>query len=145
VLWQGLSQNYNTGGVHIYCIDVKLQNRSTTDGSTDPNPNNNTSCHHVYVTTFTNGIDAKATQKEISVSPNPAGATACVTYSLEQGSMVNLSITDLQGRVVMQAVNESQAAGDYKRSIDISSLNAGIYFVSFTSGGKVFTAKLVKQ
>jgi hypothetical protein len=146
-VWQGLQQFYNTGGVHIYCMGVKLLNRSTT-GASDPVSTNNSSCHHVYVNIYTAGVDTKNEtdkNKPVMITPNPANTNATLSYAVITNADVKLAIIDMQGREVIQVLNQTQAIGVYEKSVDLSHLDAGIYFVRYTNGGNVYTSKLVKQ
>ncbi len=150
-IFQGLSLNFTTfEGNHQFCTEATLFNRSTTDGATDAtNTTNNTGCATVRMNKFMNGINANASNavliNGLDVYPNPAVSDAKLNYVLAESNQVKISVKDLQGREVMQVINETQAAGVYEKSIDISSLNAGIYFVEYNTGGKIFTSKLVKQ
>ena len=147
-LYTGISLNYNTGGVHMYCVDVKLINRSTTAGASDPVAANNTGCHHVYVTTFTNGIKSNGgayKNQDLRLAPNPANSLTTLSYGVAEKSDVKINILDLQGRTVMQVANSILEAGDYELPIDMNKFSPGVYFVEYSNNGVINTAKLVKE
>jgi hypothetical protein len=145
-VYTGISLNYNTGGIHKYCIDVKLLNRSTT-GANDPGTTNNRSCHDVYVTIFTNGINSTNGNQNgnISVAPNPAGDNASISYVVTEKSEVKIAVTDIQGRVVETLLDAPKSAGNYEQNIDLSNYKSGIYFVQYYMNGQCYTSKLVKN
>src|SRR5690554_608872 len=73
-----------------------------------------------------------------SVYPNPAKDVINVANSVD--AIENVTITDMNGRVVKQVVlgvNEGQ--------INISDLSQGVYILNATSNGKSVTEKIVKQ
>lgn len=73
-----------------------------------------------------------------SIYPNPAKDVINVANSAD--AIENVTITDMNGRVVKQVVlgvNEGQ--------INISDLSQGVYILNATSNGKSVTEKIVKQ
>ncbi|MBR9923295.1 MAG: T9SS type A sorting domain-containing protein [Bacteroidetes bacterium] len=64
--------------------------------------------------------------------PNPASDTLNVRYELASGGEVRLEVVDLQGRQV-KTETFYQASGTYVRSIGLSDLPAGNYFVRLLS------------
>jgi hypothetical protein len=63
-------------------------------------------------------------------SPNPGTNTLNVQYSIESENTINIGVYNIQGQLVKTLMNEKQSAGFYTQSFeDMSTLNAGIYFV----------------
>ncbi len=149
VLWAGLTQNYNNGGVHIYCLDAKLLNRNPTTGCNDPDYTNNSGCHHVYTTIWANGIDPKNEPGKIKsnfeIFPVPCTGTASLSYTLNENSNVSITLTDMQGRTVKNVSDEFMNAGSYIKDIDVSSLSQGIYIACINVNGRMYTSKFIKQ
>ena len=149
-LFSGLTLNFTTiEGNHQFCTESTLYNRSTTDGATDGVIANNTGCATVRFNKFASGIKTQGANSillnGIDVYPNPAVGTTTLNYVLADNNNVKITVKDLQGREVMQVLNETQVAGVYEKSIDVSTLNSGIYFVEYNTGGNVYTSKLIKQ
>jgi hypothetical protein len=85
------------------------------------------------------GLDASIEEKElaVSLSPNPANNTLTLSsdFPLEK-----VSISTLNGsKIFSQELNST-----FSKSLDISALNSGIYFVKISSGKQVATKKLIK-
>ena len=83
--------------------------------------------------------DKKIDEQLISIYPNPA--TDQLTVISKQLSMNEVQITDIQGRIVYQ-YNESFTG---TKTIDISGLQSGVYFVKFVNGNNCVTKKFVKE
>ncbi len=63
-------------------------------------------------------------------SPNPGTNTLNVQYNIESENNINIGVYNIQGQLVKTLMNEKQSAGFYTQSFeDMSTLNAGIYFV----------------
>ena len=72
----------------------------------------------------------------LRVYPNPAIATANITYQLANRQMINVSVYDVVGNRITTLVSQIQEQGDYHLSISTNELKAGIYFVRLTSDSK---------
>jgi len=75
----------------------------------------------------------------LSVYPNPAVSETFVT--LENGGLNEVSVYDMQGRMV-SSMSYVANAGEQVR-LDVESLNSGVYFVRVSNESAVRTAKLV--
>jgi hypothetical protein len=74
--------------------------------------------------------------------PNPFNPTTTIQYRLAEASSVQLSVFDMNGRVVASLVNDRQSAGEYSIAFDASALASGVYVYRLVAGGHVFTQKL---
>lgn len=80
--------------------------------------------------------------------PNPVKTRTTVHYSLEQNSGVNLSIFDVQGRLVETLINDVQPAGEYALTWGLTSSHghrvaAGVYFCKLETGTHAAVYKLI--
>ena len=75
----------------------------------------------------------------LSVYPNPAVGETYVT--IENAGLNEMSVYDLQGRLVSKTSVAAQA-GEQVR-LGVETLNAGVYFITVNDGSTVRTAKLV--
>lgn len=78
--------------------------------------------------------DTDFKNNEIVLFPNPVKNTLYISESIN----VDYIIYDVQGRVVYQSQNVSNA-------IDVSFLNEGIYLIKIVNEGKITTKKFVKE
>jgi hypothetical protein len=87
-------------------------------------------------------IESK-TLSQISIYPNPAVTYATVAFDLDRNSNVELSVYDIQGRVVKSVSRNNLQSGHQTISIDVKDLNKGTYIVRFVAGSKTATSKFV--
>lgn len=79
----------------------------------------------------------------LSVYPNPANDKVNVSYSLTNDANVEVTVTDLAGKVVYTANAGSNAAGTHALTINTAAFNNGIYMVMFKANNEVSTQKIV--
>jgi len=80
-------------------------------------------------------------------SPNPAGATTSLGYSLPRASVVRLAIYDPAGRLVRELVRGAQAAGEHAERWDLReangrAANAGLYFARLECDGRTMVRRV---
>lgn len=82
------------------------------------------------------GINTKVVTEIVNVFPNPA--TDLIKFNLPADQILkNIIITNISGKVVSNASTSTQ--------IDISSLNAGLYFITINTNISIYTGKFIKQ
>lgn len=88
-------------------------------------------------------VEEAATAQILDIYPNPATDRANLTFT-NTGDAAQLMVFDMTGKQVWSQ-NLNGGNGLTQTSIDVSSLNAGVYFVTlFTTEGKA-TQKLIVQ
>jgi hypothetical protein len=75
------------------------------------------------------GVIIKGLEKLI-VYPNPNQGEAVVEFKVQVDSDVDLNITDMIGRKVLEILNQKMPAGDYKYLIRLNTLQNGMYMLS---------------
>ena len=80
--------------------------------------------------------------------PNPFNASTTLHYALPDGSVINIIIYDINGRVVRRMINNYQTAGYKTISWNATNdegkpVSAGVYFYSIQAGGFMQTKKMV--
>jgi len=76
--------------------------------------------------------------------PNPVVDQTTIDYVLEKNSKdVNLTIYDGVGRVVFEANQGSQAAGQHSVNVNTESFASGKYYYSLTANGHRLTMKMI--
>jgi len=82
----------------------------------------------------------------MNVYPNPYREQVNISYTLDNASNVNLSVFDLNGRLVKVLVNAVEGAGEqsHKFSAKEMGLAAGAYLVKLNVNGNETTQKIVE-
>lgn len=90
---------------------------------------------------------ASLTEKEnnfgLNVYPNPANDQVTVDFKLDNTASVNVSVTDLTGKVVYTSDLGSKTSGDHKLSFNTAAFSNGIYMINFNANNATSTQKLV--
>ena len=94
--------------------------------------------------------DASLTENNntISVSnmfPNPTTGSTAVNYTLKNASEVSINVVDVAGKLVYSSTEGTQVAGKHTSTIDASSFNTGVYYVTITTNDSQVTKKLIKK
>ena len=87
------------------------------------------------------GLPENNTINSFNVYPNPTSDFAVINFELNQTADVEISITDMTGKVVYSSVI-SNVSGVKSVSISAESMNNGIYFVNLKSNGSKMSQKL---
>lgn len=107
---------------------------------------------HVWGVWFANGtrsllVDAQepsAAALELSVSPNPAGASTRVAFTAPASGAVQLSLADLLGKT-LSTRQANMVEGRNTFDLDLQSVPVGTYVVRILAGGINVAIKVVKQ
>jgi hypothetical protein len=93
---------------------------------------------------FTGVNNVKNTLFNVSNNyPNPFSGSTSFDMNLNASANVVVTITNLLGQQVKEAVNATYTAGAHTIKIDASNLNAGVYFYNVNAGGFVMTNKMI--
>jgi hypothetical protein len=79
----------------------------------------------------------------LSVFPNPFNPTTSFRFSLPSSSRINLSVYDIQGRLIKEISDEVFDVGDHAITFDGTTMPTGIYFARLQAGDFVRTRKMV--
>lgn len=118
----------------------------------DDDSTNDVNCHHLILQgpdTSTNGIHNLASSgvNNLQVYPNPVLNT--LSFELpghDQVSSLNLVISDMTGRVVLEQKNEAvQTDINGRYSLNVSTLPSGVYILKTQAGTQSWRAKFVKK
>ena len=88
------------------------------------------------------GLDEVLVGGTFNMYPNPASKNFNIALQLTDNSTTTLRITDITGRTVNTKNFGNISTRSTTLPVDISSLNAGTYFVVLTIDNQVFTQKL---
>ncbi|MBU1637080.1 T9SS type A sorting domain-containing protein [bacterium] len=88
----------------------------------------------------------EAVPEEVTLAqnfPNPFNDRTSFTYTIPKSMHVRLSLYNIEGRKVIDLVNERQDAGKYRAAWQPISLASGLYFARLEAGNRMITRKLV--
>ncbi|MBN8572089.1 MAG: T9SS type A sorting domain-containing protein [Ignavibacteria bacterium] len=74
--------------------------------------------------------------------PNPFNPSTNIKFEIPQSDFVNLSVYDINGKLVEELVNENISAGIYEVKFSGKNLSSGIYFYRLKSSNSVLTNKM---
>ena len=66
--------------------------------------------------------------------PNPFNPVTSFEYTMPEDGMVQISVYDVNGRIVAELVNEYVVAGSYPVIWNANDLSSGVYMVNMTAG-----------
>ena len=92
---------------------------------------------------YTGGLNENTFVNSVSVYPNPAVSSANVSFNLKNNANLDITVTDVTGKVVYSNTLSNVVAGNQKVTINTESLNNGIYMVNIISNGSKTTEKFV--
>ncbi len=75
--------------------------------------------------------------------PNPASAVMTITFKLPSDGRTTLGVYDLGGKLVQLPVNGQLPEGTHTRTLSVSGLPAGMYFLKLVHNGKVMVKRIV--
>ena len=75
--------------------------------------------------------------------PNPFNSITTISYSVAVPAKVNLSLFDINGRLVRVLVNNSKEAGTHLLSFSSGSLSSGIYYYKIQTGSFSAVKKMI--
>ncbi len=75
--------------------------------------------------------------------PNPFNPTTNIKFEIPQSDFINLSVYDLNGKLIEEIVNENISAGIYEVKFSGKNLSSGIYFYRLKSSKSVLTNKMI--
>lgn len=81
---------------------------------------------------------------EGNLFPNPTKAKSNISFNVESGGLINISVFDVNGRL-LQSKQLNIRPGYQQHEVDLSSYKPGVYEVRLTAGQLVKNYKLVKQ
>ncbi|MCS6935265.1 MAG: DUF4397 domain-containing protein [Chitinophagales bacterium] len=73
--------------------------------------------------------------------PNPTSGQLNFNFSLDQTTDLDITITDLNGRLLQEVFRGNLNAGNHQLSADVSNYNNGLYFVRVVKGESIANVK----
>ena len=79
----------------------------------------------------------------LNIYPNPAESFVKISFSLPKAQDAEISLYDLNGKLVLQRNTESLLQGANEIILDVSGLPESIYFCHINAGEKKMVKKLI--
>jgi hypothetical protein len=81
---------------------------------------------------------------DLKMYPNPTNDQLSVSFDLQNRSEVQIQVTDMTGRIVMDVPVSSVSAGTQTKTVDLSTLQTGMYMVSILVDNRKVTKMINK-
>jgi hypothetical protein len=126
-------------------IGVGVYSNSIVFGShTMPSSGGNVGAYHLGFYTLStgggsSGLLSQTAQASLTIYPNPT--TDKISINQLFTKPVVATIYSIEGKLVLQETLAANASNE----LDLSSLNAGVYYIQVIENNKAFTQKLVKN
>ena len=91
------------------------------------------------------GVEEQNVVPMARLYPNPVTDKACLQYQLSDNSAVEITLTDLMGRVVLQRNLSTQASGIHLMELDLSQLPSGVYLCRIYTDKGSETLKVARK
>ena len=115
------------------------------DGDSNITPNLNNG-YAIKFTADSNPLGINENEdKEFSILktyPNPFNPNLNIEYQLDKASNINISIYDLNGRLIEKILDVYQTAGNHKLNWNANSLATGIYMVQLDLKGSIYSQRV---
>ena len=119
-MWKPLFSFININNAEFYYEPILIENLSIIE---DVNLPNTVTLHQAY--------------------PNPFNPISNINYSVDIGQIINISVFDLNGRLIHTLVNDYHSPGNYIRNFSGHNLSSGIYFISLNNNNRIQTKKIM--
>ena len=107
------------------------------------NENNFSIYQSKMTTSITQGINEGNNAIQLELFPNPIADKLIISAVFTQAETIRISVLNAISQEIIHLSPES-VKGTYNRTLDLSSLAAGIYYFRMDVGGKVLMKKIVK-
>ena len=78
-----------------------------------------------------------------SIYPNPFNPSTDIHYSIEKTTNVTISIYDINGRLIVNLVDQIQLEGNHLTKWTPDNLSSGIYLVKLVADNYIMTKKII--
>ena len=119
-MWKPLFSFININNAEFNYEPILIENLSITENVNLPNT---VTLHQAY--------------------PNPFNPISNINYSVDIGQIINISVFDLNGRLIHTLVNDYHSPGYYIRNFSGHNLSSGFYFISLNNNNRIQTQKII--
>ena len=97
-----------------------------------------------YCDSFALGIQDPQGSMHLIVYPNPTSGDLYINIKKDNLREASFSLTSTTGQLIYQNISD-HLSHSYTKMLDISSLPAGVYFLSVTVDGEKITKQIIKE
>lgn len=97
----------------------------------------------INVAGTTTGISQMVTDVAFNVYPVPANDKLNLDFNVAQAAVLKVTIINCIGQEVLQVSTESAANGSFSKSVDITKLETGVYFVKLETSQNTYTKRII--
>jgi hypothetical protein len=94
---------------------------------------------------ITTGVADISQSLSTKIYPNPTYSEVNISYTLTNEEDLDISVSDMTGRVVGHVYTGTQHSGTYSVVADLSSLTGGVYFINFRTPEGTLVRKITKE
>ncbi len=82
---------------------------------------------------------------DLKISPNPSSSKTLITSNLSTSSNIKITLTDSNGKLVYETIENNQPAGNYRKWVNLEGISSGLYFLKFQAEDMFQVKKLVVE
>lgn len=94
---------------------------------------------------ITTGVADISQSLSTRIYPNPTYSEVNISYTLTNEEDLDISVSDMTGRVVGHVYTGTQHSGTYSVVADLSALTGGVYFINFRTPEGTLVRKITKE
>jgi hypothetical protein len=87
----------------------------------------------------------QANASQVRVFPNPTSTVLNVRFQLPKEDQVSITLSDMQGKLLLSKRVGTKAAGEHLESIDLNGLPQGSYLCRISGQQNTITKQIIKQ
>ncbi len=142
----GTNASYNLEDVRKITFVADVMNLHLWDGSLY-SWNVSTIGHYEYDETILNTQEwlNQANTWQVRVFPNPTSTVLNVRFQLPKEDQVSISLSDLQGKLLLTKNIGTKTAGEYLETLDLSELPQGNYLCRISGQQQTITKQVIKH
>ncbi|MBM3440817.1 MAG: T9SS type A sorting domain-containing protein [Bacteroidetes bacterium] len=142
----GTNATYNLQDVRKITFTDDVMNLHLTDGAVF-SWNVSTIGYYQYDETILNTQEwlNQANAWQVRVFPNPTSTVLNVRFQLPKEDQVSISLSDLQGKLLLTKNIGTKIAGEYLETLDLSGLPQGNYLCRISGQQQTITKQVIKH
>lgn len=101
------------------------------------------SVHYFCIPTIVNSNPILNTLRKFEVFPNPTNDNICINFALQKQATITLELYNTTGQLLSQIQHKKVASKRF--DLDLKEYRAGMYFIKFRIGDKIYAKKVIKE
>ena len=96
----------------------------------------------LFIVPFTGVEEVTSDKLNLSITPNPSNGITAIRANTETNNNVHLQVFNSQGKIIFTETINSKS-NTFKRKLDFSYKENGVYYIRLQAGGQVASGKMV--